>query len=222
MLITTVNGKRMKLKNVILGIILLKILFHGQDLNAQNRIVIDVGHGGKDPGAIGIGGILEKDIVQVIAGEIIELNHEIFEGKYEIFLTRYSDTLVSLEDRGRLGKTLKADLFLSLHCNASENDAKGMEVYALTPLNNKNGRKSVALGLAVLSESSRNLKLHSRGIKFSDFQILRQASAYCPAILIETGFVTNRDEARYFLNPANLKALALAILIGINNYLQSI
>jgi len=102
----------------------------GQETSAQKRIIIDVGHGGKDSGAIGINGIQEKDVVLDIAKEILKLNKTIFEDIFDIFLTRYKDTLISLSDRTKLAKALNADLFVSLHCNHSDNpNARGVEVY---------------------------------------------------------------------------------------------
>jgi len=119
------------LKNVSFVFLLLKMcIIFGQETNAQKRIVIDVGHGGKDAGAISINKINEKDIVLDIANAILRLNNE-SDKPLDIYLTRYKDTLISLSDRTKLAKTLKADLFVSLHCNHSDNpDARGIEVYA--------------------------------------------------------------------------------------------
>ena len=66
-----------------------------------NWIIIDVGHGGKDAGAIGVNGIKEKDVVMDIATAILRLNNEL-EKPLDIYLTRYSDTLISLSDRTEL------------------------------------------------------------------------------------------------------------------------
>jgi len=141
--------------------------------------------------------------------------------KLEIFLTRYRDTFISLADRSKLPKALNADLFISIHCNASKSSSKGMEVYVFNsktdPFNIKN---SIGLGLSVLNESTQNLHLKKRGLKFGNFQVLRETIIHCPAILIETGFVTSNDEADYFLKPQNISAVALAILLGTNKYLN--
>jgi len=67
--------------------------------NGKRIIVIDPGHGGKDPGAVGVNGILEKDVVLKIAKQTAELNETVFKNQYEIYLTRYKDTLISLGDR---------------------------------------------------------------------------------------------------------------------------
>ena len=83
----------------------------------------------------------------------------------------------------------------------------------------QNTKKSINLGLSVLNESTQKLGFKKRGIKFSNFQVLRESANYA-TVLVETGFVTNIDEADYFLKPKNVKAIALAILIGVVNYLN--
>jgi N-acetylmuramoyl-L-alanine amidase len=186
----------------------------------QKVIVIDVGHGGIDSGAIGINGIQEKDVVFNIAKEILKLNKTIFNNQLNIYLTRYKDTLISLSDRNRLTKGIKADLFLSLHCNASQTTSKGLEVY-LHNSDNLNTERSISLGLFILNETNLKLGFKKRGVKFADFQVLREASDFCPTILVELGFITNLDEADYFLKFKNMRGMALAILVGIINYLNT-
>ncbi|MGO3689001.1 MAG: N-acetylmuramoyl-L-alanine amidase family protein [Psychroflexus halocasei] len=97
------------LKNVSFVFLLLKMCFiFGQHPATQKQIVIDVGHGGKDSGAIGINGIKEKDVVLNIALEVLRLNKK-SKTSLNIFLTQYNDTLISLSDRTKLAKALKAD-----------------------------------------------------------------------------------------------------------------
>jgi len=184
-------------------------------------MVIDVGHGGKDSGAIGVNGILEKDIVLNIAKEIILLNNSLLDSNFDIYLTRYKDTLISLHNRTKLTKILNADLFISLHCNASKIVSKGMEVY-IQDSDKSNTKESFALGFSVLNESSLKLGFKNRGVKFANFQVLRETIAFCPTILVEIGFLTNLDEADYFLKPKNIRAMALAVLMGITNYLNTL
>ncbi len=206
---------KMKLQNVIFLLLLLKsCLFFGQ----KKRILIDAGHGGKDSGAIGVNGILEKDVVLNIAKEIIRLNKTILDSKFDIYLTRYKDTLISLNDRTKLARILNADLFISLHCNASKFISKGMEVYVHNS-DKSNTKESITLGFSVLNESSLKLGFKNRGVKFANFQVLNETITFCPTILVETGFVTNLDEADYFIKPKNMRAMALAILMGLYNYL---
>lgn len=206
------------LKDVSFVILMLKMcVIFGQ----KTIIVIDLGHGGKDPGAIGLNNIQEKDVVLNIANEILRLNKTIFEGRIDIYLTRYKDTLVSLNDRTKLIKRLNADLFISLHCNYADNpDAKGIEVYVYNS-GSRFIKESIELGLSVLNESIRKLEFKKRGVKFADFQVLRESIPYCPSILLEMGFISNTNEADYFFKTRNVRAMALTVLMGTTNYLNT-
>lgn len=215
MLITLKFLKSQRLKNVSFVILLLQMCF----VFAQQKVVvIDVGHGGSDTGAIGVNGIQEKDVVLNIANEILGFNKSLLNNLFDVYLTRYKDTLISLSDRSRLAKTLEADVFASLHCNASSNSSKGMEVYVHNVYNG-NTKTSIGLGLSILNEATQKLGFKKRGVKFANFQVLREASNY-PAVLVELGFMTNSDEADYFLKSKNVRAIALAVLLGITNYLK--
>ncbi len=205
-----------KLQNVSFVILMLKMCFiFGQ----KKIIVIDPGHGGEDSGAIGINSIQEKDVVLNIAKEIIKLNKTLLDNELDIYLTRYNDTLISLSNRSRLAKSLNADIFVSLHCNASETYSKGIEVYVHNS-DNSITKESIAVGVSILSESTQKLGFKKRGVKFADFQVLRETT-FCSAVLVEFGFVTNSDEANYFLKSKNINAMALAIIMGITNCLNT-
>lgn len=215
MLITQKLWKPRRLKNVVFWILLLQTCF----ILAQKKVlVIDAGHGGTDSGAIGKNKLKEKDVVLDIAFEILKLNKTLFKNEYDIYLTRYKDTLISLSDRTRLAKALKADVFVSLHCNASKTNSNGIEVYAHT-VKKENTNASIALGLEILNEATEKLDFKKRGVKLANFQVLRQLKE-CPAVLVELGFMTNTDEANYFKKPKHKSALALSILLGITNHLK--
>ncbi|MCM4158805.1 N-acetylmuramoyl-L-alanine amidase [Antarcticibacterium flavum] len=219
MLITLKFWKRIKPKNVSFVILMLHFcVIFGQ----QKVIIIDPGHGGKDTGAIGTNSIQEKDVVLDIANEIIRLNKTLINNKFDIYSTRYKDTLISLSDRSQLAESLKADVFVSLHCNASNTSSKGIDVY----VHNTNDievliKKSIEMGLSILKESTQKLGFKKRAVRFSNFQVLRENTTYRPSILVEMGFVTNTDEADYFLKPKNIRAMALAILMGLCNYFNT-
>jgi N-acetylmuramoyl-L-alanine amidase len=178
-----------------------------------------VGHGGKDSGAIGINGIKEKDVVLNIAKEIIRLNKSILDDKLDIYLTRYCDTFIALSDRGRLAKVLNTDVFVSLHCNASPSNSKGIEVY-VHDSKKLYSNKSIAFGASILNESTQKLGFINRGLRYADFQVLRDMTGFCPSVLVELGFLTHKNEAYYFLKPSNIRAMALTLLMGIVNYLE--
>lgn len=205
-----------RFKNVIFGLLLLKsCLFFGQDFSDKKVIVIDPGHGGVDSGTVGINSIQEKDVVLDIAKKIIWWNKTLFDNQLNIHLSRYRDTLISLSDRNKLAKLLHADLFISLHCNHSPNpNAKGVEIY-IYEKKNIFSSSSVWLAFNLLKRINEELGFKSRGVKFANFKVLRDAASFYPAVLMELGFLSNEDESEYFLNHKNTKALALAILMEI-------
>lgn len=133
------------------------------------KIVLDPGHGGKDPGAIGVDGIAEKDIVLAVAKKLaLKLKKEM---GVEVVLTRSDDTFVELKDRTAMANAEQADLFISLHVNASPNpDARGLETYyldnttdeaanRLAARENAVARSSVTDIQFILSDMIQNLKL---------------------------------------------------------------
>ncbi|MDL1972457.1 MAG: N-acetylmuramoyl-L-alanine amidase [Deltaproteobacteria bacterium] len=114
------------------------------------RIVIDPGHGGRDPGAIGYRGLREKDITLKLAKLLRQKLKASL--KCEVILTRYRDAYVSLERRVALANKLKADLFISLHCNACpDHHLQGIETYFVGLTNDKR-----ALAVAARENASLN------------------------------------------------------------------
>ena len=202
-------------KNVNFVFLLLKMsIIFGQEMSAQKRIIIDVGHGGKDAGAIGIIKIQEKDIVLDIANAILKLNYDL-DKPLDIYLTRYKDTLISLSDRTRLAKILKADLFVSLHCNHSDNpNARGIEIYA-SKTQGEFSKESVFVGYQIEKTLCAAIGYESRGVKFANFQVLRETGGYCPSVLLELGFLSNEDEGNYISSYVNIKQIASTILKSI-------
>jgi len=133
------------------------------------KIVLDPGHGGKDPGAIGIGGSTEKDIVLSVAKKLaVKLRKEM---GVQVVLTRKDDRFVALENRTAVANAEDADLFISLHMNASPNgEAKGIETYyldntsdeaalRLAARENGTSRKNVSDLQFILSDMTQNMKL---------------------------------------------------------------
>lgn len=96
----------------------------------KRRVVIDPGHGGHDPGAVGPNGLFEKDVVLDIA---LKLKKELEANSlYDVFLTRDKDVFIPLEERTAFANKMSADLFVSIHANASpRREAKGIETYLL-------------------------------------------------------------------------------------------
>jgi len=91
------------------------------------KVVIDPGHGGKDPGAIGVGGLLEKDVNLRIG---LMLRDKLRQMGYRVIMTREDDTFIELEERAAVANRVGADLFISIHANSSRSpSARGVETY---------------------------------------------------------------------------------------------
>ena len=133
------------------------------------KIVLDPGHGGKDPGAIGVGGVAEKDIVLSVAKKLARKLHA--ELGVQVVLTRNDDRFVPLEDRTAMANSEDADLFISLHVNASPNsEARGIETYyldnttdeaaiRLAARENDTSRRNISDLQFILSDMTQNMKL---------------------------------------------------------------
>lgn len=189
-------------------------------------IVIDPGHGGKDPGALGR--VTEEKQVALQVG--LRLKQLLESRGYTVVMTRDRDVFIELDARGRC----RGDLFVSLHCNSSEGpNADGIETYFLAPAGlPKTGDNTVAHGgLPGNRFDGLNVRLaydlhcHTvyqaqqaadRGLKRARFQVLRQAS--CPAALVEMGFVSNPAEEQRLINPEYQEALAVGLANGIIAY----
>jgi len=173
-------------------------------------VVIDPGHGGPDSGAIGTNGVLEKEVVLEIAKQCLQLNRGLFQDSLEIYLTRYTDTLISLGTRTRLAKVLGADVFVSLHCNQAPNEkAQGFEIFLF---HGQVDKKSNAIASKVAHYLENKLGIYDRGIKYANFQVLRDNHGHCPSLLLETGFISNAVEANYSKKTESQSAIALALL----------
>ncbi len=91
-------------------------------------VVLDPGHGGRDPGAVGIGGLREKDLTLSVA---LDLQHRLRARGFRVVMTRSTDETLSLEERTALAEGVGGDVFISLHANAAERSAHGVETYYL-------------------------------------------------------------------------------------------
>lgn len=133
------------------------------------KIVLDPGHGGKDPGAIGVDGLAEKDVVLSVAKKLAaKLRKDM---GIKVVLTRTDDRFIALEDRTAIANAEDADLFISLHMNASHNgDARGVESYyldnttdeasiRLAARENSTSRRNVSDLQFILSDMTQNMKL---------------------------------------------------------------
>lgn len=209
-------------------IIILFLLFGPGKTNTHNKfiLVIDAGHGGKDSGAIGYQGIKEKNITLNIA-KAIELLIKEYDNEISVYLTRYKDTYLTLGQRTKIVKGIKADLFISIHCDANKSKySNGTTIYVQKNLksrnyNIENYKKSVKYALIQNKIFNKDLGLNTHKIMFNNYQVLREGLQYCPSVLIETGYITNKKDAEYYKKTGQ-KALSYAILKAILEYKNSL
>jgi len=111
---------------------------------------------------------------------------------------------------------LNTDIFISLHCNHSDNpNARGIEVY-VSKKQGKYSRKSILLAYDLQKGLKKNLGFESRGVKFGDFQVLRETVNECPPILLEMGFLSNKYEVNFLKIGKNTFSIASKILGFLN------
>ncbi|PZD72936.1 N-acetylmuramoyl-L-alanine amidase LytC [Acaryochloris thomasi RCC1774] len=176
-------------------------------------IVIDPGHGGKDPGAIGIGGLRETDVVLDISNQVARILQQ--QGVV-VRMTRSNETFVSLQGRVAYAERARATAFVSIHANAislSRPDVNGLETYHAP-----GARLGSRLARTIHNTILRNISMGSRGVRSARFYVLRKSSM--PAVLVETGFLTGRDDNPRLRNPAWRTQMAQSIAQGVLNYLS--
>ncbi|WP_194191419.1 N-acetylmuramoyl-L-alanine amidase [Clostridium chrysemydis] len=182
-----------------------ELLYLKDNYSNSFKIVIDPGHGGKDPGATS-NGLKEKDINLKISKALKE---ELLRDGFTVKLTREDDRFLSLKERSDIGNSFKGDLFISIHCNSSLNtDASETEVF----IYNLKNRETKDLGERIALEISKSLNLKNRGVKEGNFAVLRCTKM--KAILIETAFLSNREDSKKLKE--NFRLFSIAIKSKIN------
>jgi N-acetylmuramoyl-L-alanine amidase len=217
------------------------------------RIVVDAGHGGHDPGAIGPSRVREKDVTLAIARRLAA---KLRAAGFAVVLTRQDDRYLALEERTALANTARGDLFVSVHANAHpRRNRTGVETYFLNVTDDRyaarlaareNGadlvdaeRGSEALRIltdldakASAGQSRRLAQTVQReltssvrhrvgtvrdlGVKSALFYVL--LGARMPAVLVETGFISNRTEERRLASPAYQDEVASSIARAVSGF----
>ena len=218
-----------------------------------HRVVIDPGHGGTDPGAIGRTGATEKQLSLQLS---LALAERLRTAGYEVLLTREDDSTVSLQERTDFANGVDADLFISIHINSARNRRlRGFETYyldmALDPGAAETAARENASGEAgsmgdleemlemivkndfqaasgelaasiqdslVMHVAKSYQNVHDLGVKTAPFFVL--VGARMPAILVEASFVSNEEEEAWLKSAAYRSALAEAIEIGLQSYVD--
>ncbi len=179
---------------------------------AQKRIVvvIDPGHGGKDPGAIGIGGLQEKNVILPISIKIAAILEQ--QG-IQVVMTRDSDYFVDLGPRTVMADRVNANVFVSIHANsmpANRTDINGLETYYY-----ESGQR---LARTIHNSILGSIDIRDRGVRKARFYVLRKSSM--PSVLVEVGFVTGVVDSPRLGTTAYQNQMAEAISRGILQYVQ--
>jgi N-acetylmuramoyl-L-alanine amidase len=210
-------------------------------------IVIDPGHGGKDPGAVSESGLMEKDVVLDIAKRVKTLLES---GEdYQVYLTRESDIYIPLEGRTAFANLKKADLFISIHINAGRRKgARGIETFYLSMASDEEASLTAAMENASAGKTisdlssllydilkvtkvdeSRELagtiqsclchrtEAEDRGVKRAPFVVLIGARA--PSVLVELGFMSNKQDERLLRREDYKDKLAQALAKAVGDYI---
>ena len=198
------------------------------------RILIDPGHGGKDPGAQNKDlDIAEKYLSLEVAKKLRE---KLKAYGYDIHLTRDRDKTLSLNARGQHANRIKADLFISIHFNATVSSAvHGIECYTFTPqyhpssnrtklhasdkryyAANHSDHRNQLLGFVLQKTLVEATNAYDRGLKRARWTVLRDLQ--CPGVLVELGFVTHPIEGSRIRTPAYRNQLVEALARGIRHY----
>ena len=180
----------------------------------QNRflVVLDPGHGGSDPGAIGIGGIRETDVVLEVSKIVKKL---LSDKGVKVVLTRKNEIDLDLPPRVSFANNTDADIFVSIHANASRGkrrDINGLETFYYRLGRGRLLAKKIQKQILRVSPGSPD-----RGVKQGRYYVIKNTSM--PAVLVEIGFLTGRLDARRLEKTTHRKRLAYAIAKGILDYL---
>lgn len=214
------------------------------------RIVVDPGHGGKDPGAIGPSGLKEKDVTLKLAKKVAAHLRAL---GVEVILTRDKDVFVPLEQRTAIANAQKADLFVSIHTNAAPSSRlRGIETYYLNfavdehamrvaALENASSTKRMGDLSGILNQILKNTKVDessrlARSVQDALTQSVRgnggkdlgvkQApffvliGAKMPSILVETSFISNDEEEKMLKENIYLEQLSRGIVSGLRHYMK--
>jgi N-acetylmuramoyl-L-alanine amidase len=248
----------MQLKFVLVFILFLGTISTSAQADPKPFVVVlDAGHGGKDPGKSTKSGYKEKDIALKI---VLKIGENLKKYKnIKVIYTRKTDVFVELRKRASIANKADADLFVSVHCNAHNSQAHGAETFVLGLHRNEsnfriaqeeneviffednyetnyegfdpNSPESM-IGLTLMQEDyldqsillarhiqdnfTTKLKRKNRGVKQAGFWVLH--NTYMPSILIETGFITNKNEGRYLNSEAGKNNISKSISDAILDY----
>ena len=198
-----------------------------------DTVVLDAGHGGHEPGARGVFGYEKDFTLQMVQ----RLRTALMSKGFKVVLTRSTDTFISLGGRVAIANQIPNSIFISLHCNYSDNSASGVETWALTPqgaaatisrgggynsgrTGNQQDSANIALASAVHARVTTATRAIDRGIMRAQWHVLSGIKK--PGVLVETGFITNASECARIKEPAYQNLIAAAIAEAVVNYREAL
>ncbi len=206
---------------LLLFIALVSFSFLGLNAKTSVTILIDPGHGGKDPGHLSVSSVHlpEKDLNLLISKKIGHyLEHNL--SNVKVLYTRTTDEYPTLDDRVHMANSKNVDLMMSIHCNGSDNTS----IYGTeTHIHNFNSTSAYKWALFIEKQFRTRGGRKSRGVKTGadighSLQILKYTKM--PTVLIECGFMTNKEEAEYLNSLYGQEILASAIFRATRSFLQ--
>jgi N-acetylmuramoyl-L-alanine amidase len=172
-------------------------------------VVIDAGHGGKDPGARSCLGYYEKTVNLAVARKVARLLRQ---KGLRVEMTRTGDRFIELEERAAIANRLRADLFVSIHSDSfPKSSRRGYTVYVANSASWSSRRAASAI-----ARSMAGTGLNSFGTQTANYHVLTGTRG--PAVLVELGYLTNRREAALLRDPSFQSRLAQAVAEGISDY----
>ena len=178
-------------------------------------VVLDPGHGGTDPGAIGIGGLRETDVVLEVSKIVEKL---LSEKGVKVRLTRKNEVDLDLPLRVSYANSTDSDIFVSIHANASRGkrrDINGLETFYFRGGRGRLLAKKIQKQILRVSPGSPD-----RGVKHGRYYVIKNTKM--PAVLVEIGFLTGKLDARRLEKAVHRKRIAYAIAKGILEYLSKV
>lgn len=174
-------------------------------------VVIDAGHGGKDPGATSVLGFFEKGINLAVAHRVADL---LADTGLRVEMTRTGDRFIELQERAAIANRLNADLFVSIHSDSFPKASRhGYTVYVARSASWSSRKAATAIADSMVSTG-----LNSFGVQTAGYHVLVETTG--PAVLVEMGYLSNRQEAGLLRSSAFQDRIARAIAEGISNYFE--
>ena len=177
----------------------------------RKTVVIDAGHGGSADGAK-YEGVPEKTINLSVARKLEAILKDL---GYNVVMTRSDDSTVGLYRRADIANAVNADLFVSLHANASETNLQARGIYTY---HHPGSRRGARLAESIQSSVVQATGAQDRGVKSADFVVLRETNM-C-AVLVEMGFMSTHEELMTLISSSYQDKLARGISEGIVRYLN--